>query len=57
VSPDLRDTFTAMCSVIESKTECPLISNMEELGQIIRSCLMIGLRLTALIGDDEELDS
>jgi hypothetical protein len=57
VSPDLRDTFAAMYLVIESKTECPLILNMEELGQIVRSYLMIGLRLTALIGDDEELDS
>jgi hypothetical protein len=30
---------------------------MKELGQIVRSCLMIELRSIALVGDDEELDS
>lgn len=57
MSPDLRDTFAAMCSIIKSKTECPLILNIEELEQSVRRCLIIKLRSITLIGDDEKLDS
>src|SRR5450432_3775064 len=51
--PGLRDTFATMSSVIESKTEWPPMPKMEEPGQSVRICLMIGLRSAALVGDDE----
>src|ERR1700694_5063335 len=51
--PDVRDTLAMMSSVIEIITEWPPIPKIDEPGQSVRSCLMMGLRSAAVVGSEE----
>lgn len=52
-SPGFRDTFAAISSDIKSKTECPPTPKTDEPGKTVSSCLIMGLRSAADVGDDE----